>query len=936
MLILSVFFLKTKLQNRQELRYSFEFTEYNPCLKIHRRIQAGDCVFWYYVLAFVIDRSRTRPEGMPKRNLFPQRSNTSENARRVFSVDDDVDELERDFHYLEGIKDGLKLKRTGTLSPSQEAVPHAKGSRFSIAEDNDHIIVQDGERQLVLDEEGSGYIDNEGNESLRGDLEQASVHSVESYTLRERQEAINETHPFGIRIWKPALYKKKRSVQQAADEDIHETKIRNISFAVQVTNFVWALTLGLFLCLLFSACGIIVLIFGLFTKSAFEYSSILFKLGYYLLWPFGKIIYLVSDAQYLMEDRDEGISPQLFYRWVTTYSNRLFFHQSQALPGRAGTGLQHPSYGSIPAEPVAGSDSSARRNSIVEEENVHLHYRLFGRGEWTIGRIAFYISFHLLVQPVVMILTLITWLLVFTIPMSNIMWNLMYHCRRHPLALYITTIKKAASNVATTPIEEIHGKNVLLCTFRCAGLHYYKFTVDGTNVIVMNLIMMVIFTIFDFFVVKETWKFDYWFTDESTIFMLCLISIVPLAFYIGQAVASISAQSSMGVAAVINAFFSTIVEIFLYCVAIQQSKGALVEGSLIGSILGAVLLLPGLSMCGGAIKRKTQRYNPASAGVSSAMLIFSMMVMFIPTVLREIYGEWEIVCDEQGERCHFMEPEVTFNKMYTQVLKPTAIFCAVVLFLQYAIGMLFTLRTHAKLIWQMPIAEQKESTQDQAPMSFTPSMSQMSIANVNNSMTFSNGKIDGNNSNGAGGHDAPNWSKTKSTCILLGATFLYAVIAEILVDCVDNVLKTFPSLSPKFLGLTVFALIPNTTEFLNAISFAMNGNVALSMEIGSAYALQVCLLQIPALVIFSIFYVMNKDITKISIRDQMFPLLFPRWDLIATVASVFMFTYLYAEGKSNYFKGSMLIFLYLVVILGFHFQATIDENFWTFLKVTLN
>jgi Ca2+:H+ antiporter len=33
----------------------------------------------------------------------------------------------------------------------------------------------------------------------------------------------------------------------------------------------------------------------------------------------------------------------------------------------------------------------------------------------------------------------------------------------------------------------------------------------------------------------------------------------------------------------------------------------------------------------------------------------------------------------------------------------------------------------------------------------------------------------------------------------------------------------------------------------------MNGNIALSMEIGSAYALQVCLLQIPALVLYSAF-----------------------------------------------------------------------------------
>lgn len=64
-----------------------------------------------------------------------------------------------------------------------------------------------------------------------------------------------------------------------------------------------------------------------------------------------------------------------------------------------------------------------------------------------------------------------------------------------------------------------------------------------------------------------------------------------------------------------------------------------------------------------------------------------------------------------------------------------------------------------------------------------------------------------------GGHDAPNWSKAKSSIILLGATVLYAVIAEILVDTVDVVLENF-EIDEKFLGITLFALVPNTTEFL--------------------------------------------------------------------------------------------------------------------------
>ena len=75
----------------------------------------------------------------------------------------------------------------------------------------------------------------------------------------------------------------------------------------------------------------------------------------------------------------------------------------------------------------------------------------------------------------------------------------------------------------------------------------------------------------------------------------------------------------------------------------------------------------------------------------------------------------------------------------------------------------------------------------------------------------------------AGGHDAPNWSRTKSSIILLGATVLYAIIAEILVNTVDVVLENF-DIDEKFLGFTLFALVPNTTEFLVTAAFQCAGN----------------------------------------------------------------------------------------------------------------
>lgn len=55
---------------------------------------------------------------------------------------------------------------------------------------------------------------------------------------------------------------------------------------------------------------------------------------------------------------------------------------------------------------------------------------------------------------------------------------------------------------------------------------------------------------------------------------------------------------------------------------------------------------------------------------------------------------------------------------------------------------------------------------------------------------------------------------------------MHDLFLELLVYVVDVVLKD-SGIDEKFLGVTLFALVPNTTEFMNAMSFALNGNIAL-------------------------------------------------------------------------------------------------------------
>ena len=99
-----------------------------------------------------------------------------------------------------------------------------------------------------------------------------------------------------------------------------------------------------------------------------------------------------------------------------------------------------------------------------------------------------------------------------------------------------------------------------MCTYRAVGSKYWKYTIDGTNIFLINMLGLVAFTIVNYFLLFETLHIETWFTSPGFNFILGLLSIIPLAYFIGQAVASISAQSSMGVGATINAFFSTVVD----------------------------------------------------------------------------------------------------------------------------------------------------------------------------------------------------------------------------------------------------------------------------------------------------------------------------------------------------------------------------------------
>ncbi|KAL4915160.1 Sodium/calcium exchanger protein-domain-containing protein [Aspergillus aurantiobrunneus] len=970
-----------------------------------------------------------------------------------FSTDDDVHEIEEDIALQQAsnpqpsprIRPLRKQSSTIRRRLNPRVGPFVSSGNDDNEDDGDDDDDDPGlpEPSLVVSgkDSSSQHPDDDNNSDGEENNEEDGESDAESFTLKDRQQAINETHPFGIRLWKPALYKKSRSVEKTAEGDIHSSPGGRVGTLLFLMNLLWTLFFGWWLAVA-ALMGAIACFILSYSSSAVEYGKAFSGLSWYLFYPFGSFVRLDTNEHYAEEDEGEGRSISEYEQWQNgdLEHGGLFFgpRRNRSLVGRRrnsvdSTGEQESLLGRAPRG--RSEDSSLRPKR-----------RLFGRGEWTLGRVVFFIFFYFLVGPLMLFVSLICWLLVFWIPMGRVTLILFDHLRRHPLAL------SYHSDTTFTRISSGSSPSILLCTYRAAGLRYWKYTIGGTNVFLINLLAVVGFVVFDYFLLSEALGIKIWITHPGLIFTLALLSVIPLAYFIGQAVASISAQSSMGMGAAVNAFFSTVVEVYLYCVALTEGKGRLVEGSIIGSIFAGILFLPGLSMCFGAIKRKTQRFNVKSAGVTSTMLLFAVIAAFGPTLFYQVYGSHELnchACDSDMEpgsrdcrRCYFSQVPAVNDRFFQKAVQPYSWIAAIFLFLSYVIGLWFTLRTHAALIWATETDEKKvaglaqeQSADDPRHQLFSAAHLVASSGNTgprnsvrdsqlykrilgqslrdvgltenagefeanqsepdsslgNNTTPYLVPRKEGDNNQAAfadyagfseqqnenlvrkvtevaataatvaardvararklsgprglarpagksapsrlvkpvledhddvgleqsptaGGHDAPNWSRTKSSVILLVATVFYAVIAEILVNTVDVVLESV-DVDEKFLGITLFALVPNTTEFLNAISFAMNGNIALSMEIGSAYALQVCLLQIPALVLFSATYARFLDPENLITHS--FNLIFAQWDMITVILCVFLLSYVYGEGKSNYFKGSVLVLTYLVVVIGF-------------------
>jgi Ca2+:H+ antiporter len=116
------------------------------------------------------------------------------------------------------------------------------------------------------------------------------------------------------------------------------------------------------------------------------------------------------------------------------------------------------------------------------------------------------------------------------------------------------------------------------------------------------------------------------------VFAVTALAFVGLAWVLGQATESVGHYAGPQIGGVLNATFGNAAELIITIFALAAGLTTVVKASIIGSIIGNVLLVLGASLLLGGLKNGTQTFSATIAGINASMLAIVAAALALPTI----------------------------------------------------------------------------------------------------------------------------------------------------------------------------------------------------------------------------------------------------------------------------------------------------------------
>jgi Ca2+:H+ antiporter len=260
----------------------------------------------------------------------------------------------------------------------------------------------------------------------------------------------------------------------------------------------------------------------------------------------------------------------------------------------------------------------------------------------------------------------------------------------------------------------------------------------------------------------------------------------------GRATEELAARSGPGIGGLLNVTFGNAPELIIALFALGKGLQEVVKASIVGSIVGNILLVLGAAMLAGGIGRDKQTFNRTGAAIQTSMLMLAAAALLMPAIFELVEGKGLPLPGSQSNH-------------YGGTVEHLSLAVAVVLIITYCLGLLFSLKTHRDL--------------------FNPEYED---------------------------EDTWGWSVKTSVIALAIAGVLVGVMSEVLVGSITEASESV-GLSEFFIGVVVVAIVGNAAEHWVAVLVARKDKMDLAVNIAIGSSGQVALFVAPVLVIASYF-----------------------------------------------------------------------------------
>jgi Ca2+:H+ antiporter len=280
--------------------------------------------------------------------------------------------------------------------------------------------------------------------------------------------------------------------------------------------------------------------------------------------------------------------------------------------------------------------------------------------------------------------------------------------------------------------------------------------------------------------------------DPVLVFGAAALGVIPCAAVMGEATEAIAAKTGPGIGGLLNVTFGNAPELIIAFFALLEGLQEVVKASIVGSVIGNVLLVMGAAMLVGGWNREKQTFSHTAATAQSGMLFLALAALVFPAIFQLIHG---------GALPAVGEERVDFGSD----LEKLSLGVAIVLLLSYAAGLWFSLKTHRSVF--NPFSEDGEE-------------------------------------------EAHHWPVRRAAIYLALSAVAVGVMSEILVGSISEASDDI-GLSEFFVGVFVVAIVGNAAEHWVAVLVAAKNKMDLAVNIAIGSSAQIALFVAPVLVLAS-------------------------------------------------------------------------------------